>query len=106
MSMRRLSATALLIAALVHIPWPSLTFVGLAYVASIPFSVRYYRKLEKEHADDVAELYVNLVQSKGGTALSSLKGNRPLIQRLIKVMDEGWTSSGEQKCIKFLKSLL
>ena len=23
-------------------------------VASIPFSVRYYRKLEKEHADDVA----------------------------------------------------
>ena len=57
-------------------------------------------------ADDVAELYVNLVQSRGGAALSSLKGNRPLIQRLIKVMDEGWTSSGEQKCIKFLKSLL
>lgn len=55
MSMPLLAATALLIAALVHIPWPTLTFVGLAYVASIPFSVRYYRKLEKEHADDVAE---------------------------------------------------
>ncbi len=55
MSMPLLAATALLIAALVHIPWPTLTFVGLAYVASIPFSVQYYRKLEKEHADDVAE---------------------------------------------------
>lgn len=55
MSMPLLAATALLIAALVHIPWPTLTFVGLAYVASIPFSVRYYHKLEKEHADDVAE---------------------------------------------------
>ncbi len=39
MSMPLLAATALLIAALVHIPWPTLTFVGLAYVASIPFSV-------------------------------------------------------------------
>lgn len=55
MSMPLLAATALLIAALVHIPWPTLTFVGLAYVASIPFSVRYYRKLEKEHANDPAE---------------------------------------------------
>ena len=57
-------------------------------------------------ADDVAEIYVNLVKAKGGAALSALKSNKPLIQRLIKVMDEGWTTSGEEECIKFLRGLL
>ena len=57
-------------------------------------------------ADDVAEIYVNLVRAKGGAVLTALKGNKPLIRRLIKVMDEGWTTSGEQKCIDFLKTLL
>lgn len=56
-------------------------------------------------SDDVAEIYVNLVRTRGGTSLQSLKNNRPLIQLLIKVMDEGWTSDGEQACIDFLRSL-
>lgn len=57
-------------------------------------------------ADDVAELYVNLVKSQGGPKLATLQANKELIRRLIKVMDEGWTSSGEKKCITFLKTLL
>ena len=57
-------------------------------------------------ADDVAELYVNLVKSQGGPKLATLQANKELIRRLIKVMDEGWTSSGEKKCITFLKTLM
>jgi hypothetical protein len=53
----------------------------------------------------VAEIYVNLVKSRGGPLLTALKGNKELIGRLIKVMDEGWTSKGEKECIKFLKGL-
>lgn len=57
-------------------------------------------------ADDVAELYVNLIKARGGPAVTTLKANKPLIHRLIKVMDEGWTSSGEEECIRFLRGLL
>lgn len=47
MGMPVLAATALLIAALVHIPWPTLTCVALAYIASIPVSYLKFRELEK-----------------------------------------------------------
>ena len=57
-------------------------------------------------ADDVAEIYVNLVRSKGGGVLAALRSNKALIQRLIKVMDEGWTTSGESDCIRFLRGLI
>jgi hypothetical protein len=56
-------------------------------------------------ADDVAELYVKLVKTKGGPVLSALKSNKLLVERLIKVMDEGWTSAGEKECIEFLRGL-
>lgn len=57
-------------------------------------------------ADDVAEIYVNLIRKAGGAKLAELRGNELLIRRLIKVMNEGRTSSGEQECIDFLKGLL
>jgi len=56
-------------------------------------------------ADDVAEIYVNLVQQQGGAKVAALKANKPLVMRLVKVLDEGWTTSGERKCIEFLKKL-
>jgi hypothetical protein len=67
-----------------------------------------FQRLDEDYnsdADDVAELYVNAVRNQGGAVLSALKGNSHLITRLIKVMHEGWTSSGEKDCIRFLRQL-
>lgn len=52
MSMTILAFAALLIAALVHVPWPTLTMIALAYIASIPFAVLRFRALKKEHQGD------------------------------------------------------
>ncbi len=46
-----LAFAALLIAALVHAPWQTLTVCGLLYASSIFFAVRNFRKLQKEHED-------------------------------------------------------
>ncbi len=51
MAMPALAAAALLIAALVQAPWPTLTVMAIAYLVSIPFAVRYFLKLQKKHAD-------------------------------------------------------
>jgi len=75
-----------------------------------------FERLDTEYnsdADDVAEIYVNLVQQQGGAKVTALKANKPLVARLIKVLagstgagvDEGWTTSGEKKCIEFLRKL-
>lgn len=47
-----LAFAALIIAALVHAPWQTLTIMGLAYMIAVPFAVGHFRKLQKEHADD------------------------------------------------------
>lgn len=49
-----LAFAALLIAALVHAPWPTLTIAGLFYIAGIPFAIRHFQKLQKDHADEEA----------------------------------------------------
>ncbi len=67
-----------------------------------------FRRLDEHYntdADDVAELYVNKIRSAGEQKIQALKGNKPLITLLIKVLDEGWTSQSEKDCITFLKSL-
>ncbi|MEZ4648067.1 MAG: hypothetical protein R3E97_04630 [Candidatus Eisenbacteria bacterium] len=56
-------------------------------------------------ADDVAELFVRKVQRAGGAPLAALKRAPLLIDLLIRVMDEGWTTSGEEECIEFLRGL-
>lgn len=45
---------AVIIAALVHAPWPTLTIAALFYLAAIPFAIRSFQKLQKEHADEEA----------------------------------------------------
>lgn len=47
-----LAFAALMIAALVHAPWQTLTILGIAYMIAIPFAIIHFRKLQKEHADD------------------------------------------------------
>ena len=67
-----------------------------------------FTKLDEHYnsdADDVAELYVNEIRRRKGTLEAALRGNRDLVARLVKVMDEGWTSSGEADCIRYLKGL-
>jgi hypothetical protein len=67
-----------------------------------------FRELDEHRnsdADDVAEVYVNLLMQRGGAPLEAVKRSSSLKERLIKVLGEGWTSPGEQKCIDFLKRL-
>lgn len=52
MAMPVMVAALFLIAALVHAPWQTLTILALTYMASIPFAINHFRKLQKEHADD------------------------------------------------------
>ncbi len=67
---------------------------------------RIFARLDKYHnsdVDDVAEIYVNLMKSGGYE--STLKSMKLLVKDLIRYMEEGWTSSGEQAVIDYLKSL-
>jgi hypothetical protein len=67
-----------------------------------------FRELDEHHntdADDVAEIYVNILKRSGGPPLAALRRNEGLKALLIRVMDEGWTSSGESECIRFLQGL-
>lgn len=51
LGMTVMACTALLLAALASAPWPTLTIVGLAYMASIPVAVIHFRKLKKDHQE-------------------------------------------------------
>lgn len=58
MAMPALAVTALLIAALIQAPWHTLTIMCVTYIASIPLSIRHFRKVVKENKEefDLAEL--------------------------------------------------
>lgn len=47
---------ALVIAALIHAPWITLTIIGLAYTVSIPVIFHRYRKMEKKHQGTTEDL--------------------------------------------------
>lgn len=59
----------------------------------------------RSDADDVAELYVNLLMNRGGSQVEAVARDPVLKSLLIRVLDEGWTSDGEKNCIEFIKSL-
>ena len=42
-----IAVIVVLVAAVVSAPWPSLTVVALAYLATIPFSIRAYRRIKR-----------------------------------------------------------
>lgn len=51
-AMPALAFAALMIAALVHAPWQTLTILGLLYMVSIPLAVNHFRKLQRDNADN------------------------------------------------------
>lgn len=63
----------------------------------------------KEHyssdADDVTVYYVDLVRKNEGTVKSAICSDKKLIDLLIRIADEGFTTEVEKKNIEFLKSL-
>ena len=56
-------------------------------------------------ADDISGYYVNLVRQRGGSLLAALRLNKMLRNLLIRLLDEGWTTSEEKRTIAYLKSL-
>jgi CDP-diacylglycerol--serine O-phosphatidyltransferase len=52
LGMPALVFAVILVAALVHAPWQTLTIATLAYASSIPFAITSFRKLQREHQDD------------------------------------------------------
>ena len=56
-------------------------------------------------ADDVAVEYVEQIKRKGGTLKFSLAQHRQLVNLLIRVLDDGWTSGREKSAIEYLNSL-
>lgn len=62
--MPALAIAAVLIAALLHAPWLTMTIAAVFYMASIPFSVRTFRALQKEHADeeDMTDLALGAIE--------------------------------------------
>lgn len=52
MAMPMLAFAALVMAALIQAPWPTLTVLGLCYMAHIPFAVRHFRKLQRLNEDN------------------------------------------------------
>lgn len=56
-------------------------------------------------ADDVARLYYDCVKKKGGPVFHALKKNKALRNLLIRILDEGWTISKEQRIIEELRQL-
>ena len=55
-------------------------------------------------ADDVAVRYVNRVRHRADVA-QAIRRDQPLRDRLIKVLDEGWTSAEEKRAIEWLRAL-
>ena len=60
MMMPALAAAALMIAALIQAPWPTLTVMALTYLICIPLAIRHFLKLQKQNADteDLADLAI------------------------------------------------
>lgn len=60
-----LAFSALVIAAIIQAPWPSLTLLSIGYVLSIPFSIRHFKKIVKDNEEeiDLAELALGISET-------------------------------------------
>jgi CDP-diacylglycerol--serine O-phosphatidyltransferase len=58
MAMPMLAFAALVMAALIHAPWQTLSIMAVLYLGHIPFSIRHFLKLQKQNEDheDMADL--------------------------------------------------
>jgi hypothetical protein len=77
---------------------------------NLPRVLTIFRHLEEDYnsdADEVAEHYVELIRrSHASTIGFALRGHRQLVELLIRVMDEGWTTKAEHNQIEYLRGLL
>lgn len=64
--------------------------------------VYHHRRL---HAAAVFEAYVNLLMQRKGAPLEAVKRTPAIKKRLIDVLNFGWVTANQQKCITFLKQL-
>lgn len=74
LGMPALAFAALLMAALFHAPWQTLTVAALFYMGAIPFAVRKFRQMQKEHdeeEEDMADLAI------GAISLEELSNSTP-----------------------------
>jgi len=56
-------------------------------------------------ADDVALLYVDIVKGRQGSIEQGLRLHKPLRNLLIRIIEDGWTSSKERQTVNYLHSL-
>lgn len=72
MAMPALGIVVFVMAALIQAPWPTLTIICLGYIASIPFAIRYFRKIVRETREefDLTDLAI------GATELDDLKKDK------------------------------
>lgn len=64
LGMPSLAFAALLIAALLHAPWQTITVAALLYISAIPFAVRKYRRMQKEYdgvEEDITDLAIGAI---------------------------------------------
>jgi hypothetical protein len=56
-------------------------------------------------SDDVARHYVKLVRQRGGALVHALRLHAPLRNLLVRILDDGWTTSGEYGTMAYLREL-
>ena len=75
-----LAMAAVVIAALLHAPWLTLTIMAFCYMASIPFAVQRFRRLQKENGDegeDLTDLALGAIAIEGLAAPQSENMDAP-----------------------------
>lgn len=62
MAMPILAFAAIIIAALIQAPWPTLTIMSVAYIVTIPFSIRHFKKIIQDNKEkiDLANLALGI----------------------------------------------
>jgi len=63
LGMPALAFAAVLIAALLHAPWQTLSIAAIMYMAAIPFAVKKFRELQKEYGveEDMTDLAIGAI---------------------------------------------
>ncbi len=53
MAMPALAFAAILIAAIIQAPWPTLTIISICYIVTIPLAIRHFRKIVRENKEEI-----------------------------------------------------
>ena len=76
---------------------------------NMPRIFAIFQRLNESHnsdADDVALLYVKKLRAAHASHIfAAIKQHNQLLKLLIRVMEEGWTTTAEKDAIQYLKGL-